>query len=205
MTSARMFLWGLRHKRRRQLAIVLVIALTASVVTVFASALNVLVKFAETSHSELIIGLARPRLDAWDVLGQPVLLYPKLQKLDGVHAVSRYLLFGGKHPASGTKFMVAGEDDEGIVLHRSRFWVDDATVEVWKKDPIAAIPSDALARALNLKVGQLTADRQRLQEGRRRAGKVSLESRNAAKPHERPAKAAAVGVGSVVVDDPFKV
>lgn len=154
MTSARMFVWGLRHKRLRQAAIVLVIALTVSVVSVFASALNILVRFAQTSHSELIIGLARPRLDAWDVLGQPVTLYPKLQQLDGVQAVSRYLLFSGKHP-SGTKYTVAGEDDDGLVLHRSRFWVDDATIEVWKKDPIGAIPSDALARALDLRVGKV--------------------------------------------------
>jgi putative ABC transport system permease protein len=146
----RLLTWSLRHRRARHFANAITIAITATVVIVFASMVASIVTFVRSSvERDIRRILLQPKMG--DFL--PLAAYPQLQKVDGAQSVVRARIFGGRHP-SGARYLIVGEEEPGIDMMRDIFPVEPAVFEAWKADrPTGAIITEDIARDLHVRIG----------------------------------------------------
>ncbi|HTL33410.1 MAG TPA: ABC transporter permease [Kofleriaceae bacterium] len=128
--------------------------LTASVVMLFVSALVGLISnINKTKESELTKIFVMPASVGGE---QPCSLGTILKEIPGVKTMARWRRVTGRHPATGTTYLVVGEEPIGLELNTDIFPVTPQEIEAWKKDRTAAIVTDIIARDLNLRIGQHT-------------------------------------------------
>lgn len=149
----RLLLWSLRFRKWRYLQQALTIAITASIIMLFVSVLGELISVARSSASN---GLARiniePVMYTPDYGGFPETLKKRLQGLDGVKVVNCFQPLGGR--VNATKYFILGDEPQGLDAFADLFPVDPAELEAWKKDKVAAIVGEGVAKDLNLQIGK---------------------------------------------------
>jgi ABC-type lipoprotein release transport system permease subunit len=153
---ARMLGWSLRHRRGRHLINMLATAVTVAVVMAFVAVMFQLLEFSKVQiGGEYTRVLVAPRIvrPGTGTDGMPLTLGAQLAKIDGVKVVQHKLVIGGRHE-SGAVYMLAGEEDSGVELNKDIYPTDQATIDAWKKDPTAAIITDATAKDLRLEIGK---------------------------------------------------
>ena len=155
---ARLLGWSLRHRRGRHFVNALATAVTVAVVMMFVAVMLQLVQFTRVfANKELSRVLVAPKLvrPGSGTDGLPMSLKASLERIEGVKVAQRKLVITGRHE-SGATYLIAGEEDSGVELNNDLYPIDQAAIDAWKQDKIAAIVTEATARDLRLTVGQTT-------------------------------------------------
>ena len=153
MILPRLLGWSLRHRRWRRVLDVVMMTVTAGVVMIFVSAMAALLTYVHGSAGQQYTRvLIKPKMMDADL---PTSLFPMLQGIEGVQVAQRYKGLAGRHP-SGATYLVLAEEDSGVELTPDLLPVEPAVFEAWKKErPMGAIVTEATARDLDLKVGEV--------------------------------------------------
>ncbi len=150
----RLVLWSLRHRRRRHVLNILVIAITAAVLIVFTSVLTQLLRESRRARSAVIARINFETKVGGDDILFPLAFERTLREVEGVKWAEPYQLSS------------AGTGEEGTVLYAVKeswaehpdtfFRIDQAALEAWKRDtPDGVVPSAEAAKRLNLQPGKL--------------------------------------------------
>ena len=125
-------------------------AVTIAIVMLFVSVMGALFKQAKVSKDrELARLLVMPRTGG----DLPLAHANRIRQIDGVKVVLQQKGFTGK--VGDVVFHVIGEQDEALALNTDIFPVTPDVIEAWKKEKTGAVVGLALAKLMNLKVGQM--------------------------------------------------
>ena len=153
----RLLMWSLRERRRRHVLNAFIIAAAVAVVIVFTMVvlqMKLFVERAEGGSGKFGRIYTFPKLlTELRTEGIPLRHKELVEKIDGVTEVQTVKQFWGRFK-EGLSYHVSGEVDRGPLMNPDLYKTTPAEYEAWKNDRTAAIVAGALAKNLNLHVGQ---------------------------------------------------